>query len=514
MTNSEYRVRNSVKVVSFFLLFATCYSLFVPPVSAEPCPAAGCATGQYCARDSRLPDGSACYVTCTFGAPETGCGGGFRCINFSGEDICVFNDSPLIESDTVNPRCDAGRTCPTDRTYVCASGECLLTVGQRCERSSQCQEDAECVATSAGGTTCNARERSVTVSPDGEVKFEPITPTLGVEIPGGSLSAPTKEGDYVVISFLGQYINAIYRYAVTIVLIAAIVMVVYGGFRYLVGASIGDIQAGKKIIIDALMGMLIVLGAYMILNTVNPDTVNFKALSLISVERVDVDAILATTKVDTVGPDAEEGPGAPAPIASYDDCPLELTAPSSEPANTGSARRDEFKSEIDSVVTGATTRLRVIQIAEAASKCGVWLGSCGKTAETIYELAGSAPRGRQVQHEPRGMFAFMDGLKCETYSRDCTQGAARQVYDRMQAEVSGWPRSWTNELQPGDVLTIYNANSAIGGLHRMVFMGWDGSGKANVVDGAYSRFVRGHLSCINDDCPNPWPVIRVFRPSD
>ncbi len=75
------------------------------------------------------------------------------------------------------------------------------------------------------------------------------------------------------VAGLADYINVAYRYLVSVVLIVAIVMVVYGGFRYLVGASIGDIQAGKKIIVDAIVGMLIVLGAYTILSTVNPNTV-------------------------------------------------------------------------------------------------------------------------------------------------------------------------------------------------------------------------------------------------
>lgn len=79
-------------------------------------------------------------------------------------------------------------------------------------------------------------------------------------------------GGVTQVAGLPDYINVAYRYLVTVVLVVAIVMVVYGGFRYLVGASIGDIQAGKKIIVDAIVGMLIVLGAYTILSTVNPAT--------------------------------------------------------------------------------------------------------------------------------------------------------------------------------------------------------------------------------------------------
>jgi hypothetical protein len=74
------------------------------------------------------------------------------------------------------------------------------------------------------------------------------------------------------VNGLADYINIAYRYLVSVVLVVAIVMVVYGGFRYLFGASVGSVSAGKDIIRDALIGMLIVLGAYTILATVNPAT--------------------------------------------------------------------------------------------------------------------------------------------------------------------------------------------------------------------------------------------------
>lgn len=78
---------------------------------------------------------------------------------------------------------------------------------------------------------------------------------------------------------LGDYINAAYRYLVSIVLIAAIVIITYGGFRYLLGAGIDDVQKGKTIIRDAIIGMVIVLAAYTILETVNPATTQFNALN-------------------------------------------------------------------------------------------------------------------------------------------------------------------------------------------------------------------------------------------
>lgn len=98
----------------------------------------------------------------------------------------------------------------------------------------------------------------------------PIPITLGIPI-----------GNVRQVSGIAEYINLGYRYLVSIILIATIVMVVWGGFRYLLGsANIGNVQRGKEIIRDAVVGMLIVIGAFVILNTVNPRTVELRDLSL------------------------------------------------------------------------------------------------------------------------------------------------------------------------------------------------------------------------------------------
>ncbi len=79
---------------------------------------------------------------------------------------------------------------------------------------------------------------------------------------------------------LGDYIGLMYRYGVSIAVIAAIVMVTYGGFRWLLGSAIGDISKAKTIILDAIMGLILLLGAYLILNTVNPATLTLKVPAL------------------------------------------------------------------------------------------------------------------------------------------------------------------------------------------------------------------------------------------
>ena len=79
-------------------------------------------------------------------------------------------------------------------------------------------------------------------------------------------------GGTTEVNGLTEYINVVYRYMTAIVLVVAIVMVTYGGFRYLLAASPIGVKDGKDVIKNAIVGMVLVLGAYVILNTINPAT--------------------------------------------------------------------------------------------------------------------------------------------------------------------------------------------------------------------------------------------------
>ena len=62
------------------------------------------------------------------------------------------------------------------------------------------------------------------------------------------LSLGVSIGSATSVHDLADYIALAYRYAIGIATICAIVMLVYGGFRYLVGSAMGDIAKGKTII--------------------------------------------------------------------------------------------------------------------------------------------------------------------------------------------------------------------------------------------------------------------------
>ncbi|MBU1908283.1 hypothetical protein KKF59_04140 [Patescibacteria group bacterium] len=106
-------------------------------------------------------------------------------------------------------------------------------------------------------------------------------PSLNVPIPNlefATILQPTQ--GILEIPFLAQYIAAAAQYLVGISIIAAAIMIVYGGFLYITGNIAPTITRGKEIIRDAIIGLVIILGSYTILTTINPETLTLKALGV------------------------------------------------------------------------------------------------------------------------------------------------------------------------------------------------------------------------------------------
>lgn len=73
----------------------------------------------------------------------------------------------------------------------------------------------------------------------------------------------------------GGYINSFYQFALLIGGVLALAVVVYGGILYM--TSIGNpsgVEEAKKWLEAALFGIILLAGAYMILNIINPQLVN------------------------------------------------------------------------------------------------------------------------------------------------------------------------------------------------------------------------------------------------
>lgn len=102
---------------------------------------------------------------------------------------------------------------------------------------------------------------------------------------GGVLeNLPGFESDTQDVTNFPAFINSFYIFAVWIIGISALFMGTYGAFVYLTSAGNNSrVKAGKEAIVDAIIGLAILLFTWLILNTINPDLVNLHFGSVNSV---------------------------------------------------------------------------------------------------------------------------------------------------------------------------------------------------------------------------------------
>lgn len=157
------------------------------------------------------------------------------------------------------------------------------------------EKSAQCAKLGTGGGIClndpidalSFRLAGITkssgsaASAKAEAAITPLPMTLNVDIQGlTKLDDPFVQGNTVVVPFLAQYVNALIKFLMGAGLVAAATMIVWGGMEYIVAGSGAQVKSGKGIIIDAVIGLVIILCSYVILANINPATTNFGALTL------------------------------------------------------------------------------------------------------------------------------------------------------------------------------------------------------------------------------------------
>jgi cell wall-associated NlpC family hydrolase len=82
---------------------------------------------------------------------------------------------------------------------------------------------------------------------------------------------------------LGMYLNLMMNIFIGICAVLAVIMILMGGIEYMSSELISSKEAGKERIRNALLGLLLALGAWTLLNTINPNLLNTSFSSLTSV---------------------------------------------------------------------------------------------------------------------------------------------------------------------------------------------------------------------------------------
>jgi len=75
---------------------------------------------------------------------------------------------------------------------------------------------------------------------------------------------------------LEQYVNALYVLAISVAALLAVVQIIFGGVQWMLSDVVTDKSSAKKRIRGALLGLLIVLTAVVILNTINANLTNLE----------------------------------------------------------------------------------------------------------------------------------------------------------------------------------------------------------------------------------------------
>jgi hypothetical protein len=111
-----------------------------------------------------------------------------------------------------------------------------------------------------------------------------LTPKLSINIP--TLNMPeflnvTSDGDNYYIPFISVYLAAMFKLGVGAAAVLAVIMIMIGGFIWIAaGGDAGKISKAKAMIKNAVVGLILSLGSFIFLQTVNPDLVNLRGLKI------------------------------------------------------------------------------------------------------------------------------------------------------------------------------------------------------------------------------------------
>jgi hypothetical protein len=142
------------------------------------------------------------------------------------------------------------------------------------DRLKYCFTASDCASSDYGGSSDAFRPGYN--CPAGQGRCIAPEPVLTLSNPIGNVRT--------VAGFRG-FLATVFNYAVGIAAVAAAIMFVWGGFRYIFGSAFTSVQRAKEIMVDAAIGLVLTLGAMLILRTINPATLNLTRLEVFMINK-------------------------------------------------------------------------------------------------------------------------------------------------------------------------------------------------------------------------------------
>ncbi len=396
-----------------------------------------------------------------------------------------------------------------------------------------------------------------------------IVPRFNVDIPG--LNAEdfqvTRSAKSLSVPFLAVYVNAFYKYIVGVGLIASAVIIIYGGYLYLLGATGLQVQSGKEKIKEALLGLVIILGAFVIMENVNPNLVRVNTLNIPEVmtnEFIIHDLSLQSTAT------AQSGIYADSPIIPDPEIAAVKPVVSGKCRAIMAIEKELYIKNIASYVRGNDFGSRIRQVAEFFADCGINMNNCGNVAKCAWIAAGingsvnekgicKPVKGayKTITTEIGGkLYTWAYGRRCQA-QRKCLKhaDAAREgnprrnippnpeaaerwagyvrssdkcgsdmssaisrVRNHLIGNLNNYPNGFADRLAPGDWVYVYSGNTECDGMHSMIFLGWheNKKGVAWILDGSIKQNPQIRERCLKNEgsCTGRYsPITRIMRPN-
>lgn len=107
-----------------------------------------------------------------------------------------------------------------------------------------------------------------------------LTPQLSVDIPGVKFSSIVEKDEVLFVPFLADYIGGLYNFLLGFAVTVAIIMLMVGGFQYVLFSGTGQIGAAKERIKNAIVGLVLLFAVFVLLYTVNPQLTLLQPLEI------------------------------------------------------------------------------------------------------------------------------------------------------------------------------------------------------------------------------------------
>lgn len=142
-------------------------------------------------------------------------------------------------------------------------------------------------------------------------KTDSVMPKLNVEIPGLTFSPITKFEGELNVNFVGEYIQGVYKFLISLSGFVAVVLILIGGLQWVFGGvSAQQLSSAKTRIKNAVIGLVLLMSVVLILTLVNPRLIEFDPLRVRFVEEIaveqkddagDIDQTTTTTPAGATG---------------------------------------------------------------------------------------------------------------------------------------------------------------------------------------------------------------------